>query len=160
MKDGSAPAAFRVFIPRGATDSSTCPSTQLSRLSNNKWFKIPFSSGTLIPTRHCLACITVKVKAKLSLCLTKHHAMKTYWVVEVKCHAFFTSALEGSKWSASPPPPDSGTRWIGDWLGPRAGLDAVEKRKILSPFWESNSQTPIVLPVPSLYADWAVLVLM
>jgi hypothetical protein len=26
-------------------------------------------------------CITleVKVKVKLSLCLTKHHAMKTYW---------------------------------------------------------------------------------
>jgi len=25
----------------------------------------------------------VKVKVKLSLCLTKHHAMKTYWGVEV-----------------------------------------------------------------------------
>jgi len=26
---------------------------------------------------------TVKVKVKLSLCITKHHAMKTYWEVEV-----------------------------------------------------------------------------
>jgi len=25
----------------------------------------------------------IKVKIKLSLCLTKHHAMKTYWGVEV-----------------------------------------------------------------------------
>jgi hypothetical protein len=25
------------------------------------------------------------------------------------------------------------TRWIGVWVGPRAGLDAVEKRKILEP---------------------------
>jgi hypothetical protein len=25
----------------------------------------------------------VKAKVKLSLCLTKHHAMKTYWGVEV-----------------------------------------------------------------------------
>jgi hypothetical protein len=27
--------------------------------------------------------VNVKVKVKLSLCLTKHHAMKTYWGVEV-----------------------------------------------------------------------------
>jgi hypothetical protein len=37
----------------------------------------------------------VKVKIKLSLCLTTHHAMKTYWGVEVKFHEFF----------------DLGTRW-------------------------------------------------
>jgi hypothetical protein len=28
-------------------------------------------------------------KVKLFLCLTKHHAMKTYWGVEVYLHAFF-----------------------------------------------------------------------
>jgi hypothetical protein len=27
--------------------------------------------------------LKVKVKIKLSLCLTKHHTMKTYWGVEV-----------------------------------------------------------------------------
>jgi hypothetical protein len=37
----------------------------------------------------------VKVKVKLSLCLTKHHAMKAYWGVEVYLHSFF----------------DLGTRW-------------------------------------------------
>jgi hypothetical protein len=26
----------------------------------------------------------------------------------------------------------TGTQWIGDWMGPRAGLDAVVKRKIPS----------------------------
>jgi hypothetical protein len=31
----------------------------------------------------------LKVKVKLFLCLTKHHAMKAYWVVEVLLHAFF-----------------------------------------------------------------------
>jgi hypothetical protein len=36
---------------------------------------------------------TVEVKIKLSLRLSKHHAMKTYWRVEV--HAFLTSALVG-----------------------------------------------------------------
>jgi len=34
-------------------------------------------------------------KVKLSLCLTKHHAMKVYWGVEIYLHAFF----------------DLGTRW-------------------------------------------------
>jgi hypothetical protein len=29
------------------------------------------------------------VKVKLSLCLTKHHAIKAYWGVEVQLHAFF-----------------------------------------------------------------------
>jgi hypothetical protein len=31
-----------------------------------------------------------KVKAKLILCLTKHHAMKIYWGVEVKIRPFLT----------------------------------------------------------------------
>jgi hypothetical protein len=35
------------------------------------------------------------IKVKLSLCLTKHHAMKTYWGVEVQIQALF----------------DLGTRW-------------------------------------------------
>jgi len=38
----------------------------------------------------------VKVKIKLSLYLTKHHAIKTYWGVDVH-HAFLTSALDGGE---------------------------------------------------------------
>jgi hypothetical protein len=78
----------------------------------------------------------VKVKVKLSLCLTKHRAMKTYWGVEVLLHVFLTSGLYGGEWSASrsgrftPRERAHGTRWTGGWVGPRAGLDTVVKRKI------------------------------
>jgi hypothetical protein len=34
--------------------------------------------------------------------------------------------------------------WIGGWVGPRAVLNAVVKRKILSPLRESNPRTPFV----------------
>jgi hypothetical protein len=37
-----------------------------------------------------------------------------------------------------------GTHWIGGWMGFRAVLDAVVKRKIPSPRRESNPRTPIV----------------
>jgi hypothetical protein len=40
-----------------------------------------------------------------------------------------------------------GTLWIGGWVGPRAVLDAVVKRKIPSPRRESNLRAPIVQPV-------------
>jgi hypothetical protein len=36
-----------------------------------------------------LNVIKVKGKVKLSLCLTKHHAMKAYWGSGGKLHAFF-----------------------------------------------------------------------
>jgi hypothetical protein len=39
-------------------------------------------------------CLFRHKKVKFFLCLTKHHAMKTYWGVEVQLHAFLTSALE------------------------------------------------------------------
>jgi hypothetical protein len=51
---------------------------------------------------------------------------------------FLTSALVGGDWSPSRPsrftPGERtpGTNWIGGWVGPRAGLDDVEKRKLLT----------------------------
>jgi len=48
-----------------------------------------------------------------------------------------TSALDGDEWSASHPGRFTskerapGTHWIGGWVGPRAILDAVVKRKFL-----------------------------
>jgi len=51
--------------------------------------------------RHVWVCVCeLKVKVKLSLCLTKHHAIKTYWGAEIELHEFFTSPLDGGKWSA------------------------------------------------------------
>jgi hypothetical protein len=46
-----------------------------------------------------------------------------------------------------------GTHWIGVWLGSRAVLDTVVKRKIPSPLRESNPRTPIVRPAALRYTD-------
>jgi len=75
------------------------------------------------------------VKVKLSQCLTKHDAMKTYyWGIGVELHAFLTSALDGSEWSASRPGSFTpGTHWMGGWVGLRAVLETVVKRKIPQP---------------------------
>jgi len=35
-----------------------------------------------------------------------------------------------------------GTHWIGGWVGPRADLDAVVKRKIPWPCWKSKLTHP------------------
>jgi hypothetical protein len=39
-----------------------------------------------------------------------------------------------------------GTHWIGGWVGPRAGLDMVSKRKIPSLRRESNPDHPGLEP--------------
>jgi len=55
------------------------------------------------------------------------------------------SELDGGEWSASrsgrliPREKAFRTHCIGGWVGPRAGLDKVSKRKIHSPRRESNS---------------------
>jgi hypothetical protein len=73
-----------------------------------------------------------------------------------------TSAVDGDDWSASRPgrftPREGapGTHWIGGWVGPRAVLDAVVKRKIPSSRRESNPRTQIVQPVAQRYTDWAI----
>jgi hypothetical protein len=64
--------------------------------------------------------------------------MKAYGGVDIWIHIFFTSALAGCEWSASrtrlftPGDKAPGTRWIGGWVDPRAGLDDVEKRQFLT----------------------------
>jgi hypothetical protein len=58
--------------------------------------------------------------------------------MKVQIHAFITSKLDGCDWTASLPGSftASGTHWIGGWVGPRAVLEAVVKRK-----------NPIIVPV-------------
>jgi len=70
----------------------------------------------------------------------EYHAMSTYWEgVETEIHSFLTSALDGGEWSGSrtgrftPGKINIGTHWIGGWLGPRVGLEAVVKRNNTSP---------------------------
>jgi hypothetical protein len=66
---------------------------------------------------------------------------------------FFTLALDGGEWSVSRPGrltfgiTAADTRVIGDWVGPRAGLDAVGGN--LFPSHDSNSGRPA--PSPSIY---------
>jgi hypothetical protein len=77
-----------------------------------------------------------------------------------------TPALDGGEWSASRPcrftPKERapGTHWIGGWVGPRAVLDAVVKRKRPSPRRESNPRTPIVQCVAQRYTDRAITALL
>jgi hypothetical protein len=73
-----------------------------------------------------------------------------------------TSKLDGGEWSALRPcrftfkEGARFTHWIGDWVGPRAVLDAVVKRKIPNSRRESNHRTPIVQFVAQRYTDWAI----
>jgi hypothetical protein len=64
-----------------------------------------------------------------------------------------TSALDGGEWSASrlgrftPRERARGTHWIRAWVGTRASLDTVSKRKTPSSRQESNPEHPIVQPL-------------
>jgi len=75
--------------------------------------------------------LVVKVKVKLSLCLTKHNTMKIYGRVKVQCYAFVTLALVGGEQSASCFGRFSlrvrvpGAHWMEGWVGPIAILDTV-----------------------------------
>jgi hypothetical protein len=68
--------------------------------------------------------------------------------------AFLALALVGGDWSASYPchytlrETAPSTHWIGGWVGPRAGLDNVEKRIL-----ESNSDPSVVQPTVSHYIE-------
>jgi hypothetical protein len=70
---------------------------------------------------------------------------------------FFTSALHAGEWSASHPgrvtPKEisPGTHYIGGWVGPGAGSDAVETANISCPCRESNSDGQ---PAARRYTEW------
>jgi hypothetical protein len=104
--------------------------------------------------------LEVEAKVKLSLCFNRaprQEGVLAEWRYN-STHSL-TSALDGGEWSASRPFPFTprerapGTHWIGGWVGPRAGLDAVMKGKIPSPRRESNPRTPIVQPAAQRYTD-------
>jgi hypothetical protein len=87
--------------------------------------------------------------------------MKTYGGVDVQIRVFLTSALVGGQLSASrldlltTRERALGTHWTGGWVGPRTGLDDVEKRKILPP--SRLEPLPLSRPARSRYTDCAIL---
>jgi hypothetical protein len=66
-----------------------------------------------------------------------------------------TSALDGDEWLASSPgrfnPKETvpATHWIGGWVSPRAGLDAMVKRKNSQPL--PGLEPLIIQPVAQRY---------
>jgi hypothetical protein len=74
--------------------------------------------------------------------------------VEVKLH---NSYLDGGQWSVSRPSRFTpgeialGTHCIGGWVGPRAGLEAVEKRKKNLP--PPRIRTPVIQYAALSYTD-------
>jgi hypothetical protein len=81
--------------------------------------------------------------------------MKAYWGSGGIAETFLTSAQDGGEWAASRPgrltPRERapGTHWIGGWVGPRAGLDAVVKRTF--PSFCRDSNLPIIQLVAQRY---------
>jgi hypothetical protein len=52
------------------------------------------------------------------------------------------------------------TNWIGGWVGLRAVLDRVVKRKTPSPRRKSKPRTPLVQPIAQSYTDLATTIFM
>jgi hypothetical protein len=106
--------------------------------------------GTLIYPNSTLQLFhftTVEGKVMLSLDI---------WGSEGIAPPFLISALNWDKWSASRPYRFTlgeialGTHWLGAWVGPRASLNPVEKRKML----HCRDRTRAVQPVTRRYTDW------
>jgi hypothetical protein len=101
----------------------------------------------------CIAILSVSLVsfAAITLCVASHRVFIRsfrYWLspetFRYTLHAFLISAVDGGEWSASRPARftprerSPGTHWIGGWMGRRAVLDAVVKRKIPSPSRDSG----------------------
>jgi hypothetical protein len=88
--------------------------------------------------------------------------MKMSGGVDVQIHIFLTSALVGGEWSTShpgcftPKQRAPGTHCIGGWVGPRAGVDDVEK---FVAYPDANSYPSVIQPVASRYTDYAVIII-
>jgi hypothetical protein len=93
----------------------------------------------------------VKVKVKLSLCYTKHHAIKTHGGGDID-YVFLITTLDGGEWSASlsgrftSGETAPSTHCIGGQVGYRAGLDTVAKKKNIV-FAPTGNRNPVVQPI-------------
>ena len=85
------------------------------------------------------------------MCLIKHYAMETWGREGIASSAFLTSTTK-RRFSASRPsrsnPRESPhhTYFVGDWVGPKIGLDGVVERELSCPFPVAN---PGVRQIPT-----------
>jgi hypothetical protein len=139
------------------------PSFDIFQLFKNSFFVLDPGSSPLL--RKLLWKVNVKGKGKGKVApvlflnwATRHEGVLWEWKYS-STHSL-NSALDGGEWSASRPgrftPKERAPAapWIGGWVGRKAVLDTVVKRRIPSPRREWNSRTPIVLPVAQRYTDW------
>jgi hypothetical protein len=97
--------------------------------------------------------VTLKLSSYLVNQVLRHKEVSGIGII---APSFLTWELGGGEWSASCPdrltPGERapGTTLIGELLGPRAGLNAVEERKTFCPYWESN---PSIQPAARRYSD-------
>jgi hypothetical protein len=82
--------------------------------------------------------------------------MKTYGGVDVYTHIILTVELvRGERSASSPGCFTLGIHWLGSWVGPRVGMDDVEKGKFLT--LRGLELCPsVVQPVAISYTDWAI----
>jgi hypothetical protein len=79
--------------------------------------------------------------------------LTTLWTFMACYRDSFTFILDGGEWSAScschstPGEETPGAHWIGGWVGPRVGLDTVEKRQISCPRRKMNPNSSATQPV-------------
>jgi hypothetical protein len=135
---GSSTANNTDIYPCFPISSANVRGPTISRHAN-KYLRnicVQWVSGDLTPgvklTTHLHQVPRLRVKGKVvPVLLTEHHAMKAHWGVEAQLHAILASELDGGDWSASRPDRFTprkrapGTHWIGGWVCPRVGLDAV-----------------------------------
>jgi hypothetical protein len=127
---------------------------KIVRISHLPMHIVGLSHVVLLHAVHRKVKVEVMLKVKLSLCFDwapRHESVLGSGGIAPRI--LWPRALDGDEWSALRPGhftprercPD--THWIRGWVGPRAVLDAVVKRKIPSPRRESNPKIPIVQPV-------------
>jgi hypothetical protein len=80
---------------------------------------------------------------EVSQCLIQHRAMKTYGVVKVQLyHSWRLRWVTSFTLRALYPARVPSTHWKWGLMGPRAGVDVMEKRRIFFIFQESNLGRP------------------
>jgi len=92
--------------------------------------------------------------------MTWSHAIQAYAEVKVHVHTFLTKVWDGGEWWLDSPyglfarvEKDPSTHWALGWVGPKASLDALEKRKNSCLCRELNDGYLVIQP--GVCTDWA-----